>query len=47
MNFFNKDKLSIKLSDSIMRIKMQEALKKYQERLDKEKLEKANEKKKD
>jgi hypothetical protein len=47
MNFFNKDKLSIKLSDSIMRVKMQEALKKYQERLDKEKLEKANEKKKD
>jgi hypothetical protein len=47
MNFFNKDKLSFKLSDSIMRVKMQEALKKYQERLDKEKLEKANEKKKD
>jgi hypothetical protein len=47
MNLFNKDRISKKLGDSVFRVKMQEALKKYQERLDKEKLEKANEKKKD
>jgi len=41
----NKDKLSKALGDSVMRVKMEEALKKYQERLEKQKLEKANEKK--
>ena len=41
---FNKDKLSKALGDSVMRVKMEEALKKYQERLEKQKLEKANEK---
>jgi hypothetical protein len=41
---FNKDKLSKSLGDSVMRVKMEEALKKYQERLEKQKLEKANEK---
>lgn len=46
MNFSNKEKLSKALGDSIMRVKMQEALKKYQERLEKQKLEKANEKQK-
>jgi len=40
----NKDKLSKALGDSVMRVKMEEALKKYQERLEKQKLEKANEK---
>ena len=44
MNFLNKDKLSKSLGDSVMRVKMEEALKKYQERLEKQKLEKANEK---
>ena len=44
MNFLNKDKLSKALGDSVMRVKMEEALKKYQERLEKQKLEKANEK---
>lgn len=46
MNFSNKEKLSKALGDSVMRVKMQEALKKYQERLEKQKLEKANEKSK-
>lgn len=46
MNFLNKDKLSKALGDSVMRVKMEEALKKYQERLEKQKLEKANEKQK-
>jgi len=41
---FNKDKLSKALGDSVMRVKMEEALKKYQERLEKQKMEKANEK---
>ena len=45
MNFLKKDN-SKALGDSIMRVKMQEALKKYQERLEKQKLEKANEKQK-
>jgi len=44
MNFLNKEKLSKALGDSVMRVKMEEALKKYQERLEKQKLEKANEK---
>ena len=44
MNFSNKEKLSKALANSIMRVKMEEALKKYQERLEKQKLEKANEK---
>ena len=43
MNSLNKDKLSKALGDSVMRVKMEEALKKYQERLEKQKLEKANE----
>lgn len=42
---FNKDKLSKSLGDSVMRVKMEEALKKYQERLEKQQQEKANEKK--
>ena len=42
---FNKDKLSKALGDSVMRVKMEEALKKYQERLEKQKLEKANDNK--
>ena len=45
MNFLKKDN-SKALGDSIMRVKMEEALKKYQERLEKQKLEKANEKQK-
>lgn len=40
----NKEKLSKALGDSIMKVKMEEALKKYQERLEKQQLEKANEK---
>ena len=44
MNSLNKDKLSKALGDSIMKVKMEESLKKYQERLEKQKLEKANEK---
>jgi mRNA-degrading endonuclease toxin of MazEF toxin-antitoxin module len=39
-----KNKLSKALGDSIMRVKMQEALQKYKERLEKQQLEKANEK---
>jgi mRNA-degrading endonuclease toxin of MazEF toxin-antitoxin module len=39
-----KNKLSKALGDSIMRVKMQEALQKYKERLEKQELEKANEK---
>ena len=42
MNFLKKDN-SKALGDSVMRVKMEEALKKYQERLEKQKLEKANE----
>ena len=45
MNFSNKEKLSKSLGDSIMRVKMEESLKKYKERLEKQQLEKANEKK--
>jgi len=41
-----KNKLSKALGDSIMRVKMQEALQKYKERLEKQQLEKANEKSK-
>jgi hypothetical protein len=41
----DKDKLSKSLGDSIMKVKMQEALQKYKERLEKQQLEKANEKK--
>jgi hypothetical protein len=44
MNFSNKEKLSSKLADSVMRVKMEEALKKYKERLEKQQLEKANDK---
>jgi hypothetical protein len=44
MNFLKKDN-SKALGDSIMRVKMEEALKKYQERLEKQKLEKANDNK--
>ena len=40
-----KNKLSKALGDSIMRVKMQEALQKYKERLEKQQLEKANDKK--
>jgi hypothetical protein len=40
----DKDKLSKSLGDSIMKVKMQEALQKYKERLEKQQLEKANEK---
>jgi hypothetical protein len=39
-----KNKLSKALGDSIMRVKMEEALQKYKERLEKQQLEKANEK---
>ena len=41
----DKDKISKALGDSIMKVKMQEALQKYKERLEKQQLEKANEKK--
>jgi len=44
MNSLNKDKLSKSLGDSVMRVKMQEALDRYKERLEKQKLEKVNEK---
>jgi len=44
MNSLNKEKISKALGDSIMKVKMEEALKKYQERLEKQKLEKVNEK---
>jgi hypothetical protein len=44
MNFLKKDN-SKALGDSIMRVKMEEALKKYQERLEQQKLEKANDNK--
>ena len=40
----DKDKTSKALGDSIMKVKMQEALQKYKERLEKQQLEKANEK---
>jgi hypothetical protein len=40
----DKEKLSKSLGDSIMRVKMEEALQKYKERLEKQQLEKANEK---
>ena len=39
------EKLSKSLGDSIMKVKMQEALQKYKERLEKQQLEKANDKK--
>jgi mRNA-degrading endonuclease toxin of MazEF toxin-antitoxin module len=45
MNNLNKEKLSKALGDSVMRVKMEEALKKYKERLEKQQMEKANEKK--
>ena len=41
----DKEKLSKSLGESVMKIKMQEALQKYKERLEKQQLEKANEKK--
>ena len=41
----DKDITSKALGDSIMKVKMQEALQKYKERLEKQQLEKANEKK--
>jgi hypothetical protein len=40
-----KDKISKALGDSIMKVKMQEALQKYKERLEKQQLEKAHDKK--
>ena len=40
-----KEKLSKSLGESVMKVKMQEALQKYKERLEKQQLEKANEKK--
>ena len=40
----DKDKLSKSLGESVMKVKMQEALQKYKERLEKQQLEKANEK---
>ena len=40
----DKEKLSKSLGESVMKVKMQEALQKYKERLEKQKLEKANEK---
>lgn len=45
MNFLKNDKTSKALGDSIMKVKMEEALKKYQERLEKQQLEKANDNK--
>jgi hypothetical protein len=42
----DKDKLSKSLGDSIMKVKMQEALQKYKERLEKQQMEKANDNKK-
>ena len=45
MNFLKKDN-SKALGDSIMKVKMEEALKKYKERLEKQQMEKANEKNK-
>ena len=41
----DKEKLSKSLGESVMKAKMQEALQKYKERLEKQQLEKANEKK--
>jgi hypothetical protein len=41
----DKEKLSKSLGESVMKVKMQEALQKYKERLEKQQLEKANEKK--
>jgi hypothetical protein len=46
MNFLKNDKTSKALGDSVMRVKMEEALKKYKERLEKQQLEKANDKQK-
>jgi mRNA-degrading endonuclease toxin of MazEF toxin-antitoxin module len=40
-----KNKISKALGDSIMKVKMQEALQKYKERLEKQQLEKAHDKK--
>ena len=40
----DKDKLSKSLGESVMKVKMQEALQKYKERLEKQQMEKANEK---
>jgi len=40
----DKEKLSKSLGESVMKVKMQEALQKYKERLEKQQLEKANEK---
>jgi len=41
----DKEKLSKSLGESVMKVKMQEALQKYKERLEKQQLEKANDKK--
>ena len=41
----DKEKLSKSLGESVMKVKMQEALQKYKERVEKQQLEKANEKK--
>ncbi len=41
----DKEKLSKSLGESVMKVKMKEALQKYKERLEKQQLEKANEKK--
>jgi hypothetical protein len=40
----DKEKLSKSLGESVMKVKMEEALQKYKERLEKQQLEKANEK---
>lgn len=40
-----KNKISKALGDSIMKVKMQEALQKYKERLEKQQMEKANDNK--
>ncbi len=40
----DKEKLIKSLGESVMKVKMQEALQKYKERLEKQQLEKANEK---
>jgi len=41
----DKEKLSKSLGESVMKVKMQEALQKYKERVEKQKLEKANDNK--
>ena len=41
----DKEKLSKSLGESVMKVKMEEALQKYKERLEKQQIEKANDNK--